>query len=332
MAYKYSTPFMKNALAYNEELIRKNEETARKLESSGVGTAYLERAKAYNEAQIKRAKVRIGIEENWGKDILARMSAFSVQPKKKEVEKYYEEAKAVETPREVYQERVEPEMVAPAEQMAFEEPVKEEPKEMTKEQRAKEFRFGLVAQEEVLKGIAEKGAWYPAKQTAFSKYLYNDLVKKGYVQQDEFGRASVTDKGNKYLGTWKIKYEPQPAPVFEAPKFEAEEKIVEEAEGEFPEPREPTAEELTGTTYAEEKPKVEVIKAEPSKFQQAIEREKAYFRGIAEKEKEIGKKAKAVGEKIVEAEKKVVEGAKAVGRGVQKGWRTVTGWFRRKKE
>jgi hypothetical protein len=331
MAYKYKSPFINNALAYNEELIRKNEELAEKMRGMGEGNSYLARAEAFNKAQIERNKRSVGIGSEWGKGVIERMSSFAVAPKKKIVEKYYEEPKvAEEVPRQVYQERVEPQMVTqPVEERAFEEPAKE----MTAEERKKTFRFGLVAQEDILKGVAEKGAWYPVKQTAFSKYLYNDLRNKGYIQEDEFGRASVTEKGEKYLGTWKIKYEPKPAPVFEEPKFEAEEKVIGEAEGEFPEPREPTAEELAGAMRVEEeKPKVEIIRAEPSKFQQAIEREKAYFRGIAEKEKEIGKKAKAVGEKIVEAEKKVVEGAKAVGRGIQKGYRTVTGWFRRKKE
>ncbi|CAK0755995.1 hypothetical protein CCP3SC1AL1_2210015 [Gammaproteobacteria bacterium] len=261
------------------------------------------------------------------------MSSFAVAPKKPKAERYYEEEK-VKEPEETYVAQA-PEEIREREQAleeAYKEPVKEELKEMTAEEKKKTFRFGLVAQEELLKGVAEKGAWYPVKQTAFSRYAYNELKNKGYIQEDEFGRASVTPKGESYLSTWKIKYEPQPAPVFEAPKYEAEEKIIGEAEGEFAEARQPTAEELTGTTYSEEKkmPKVEIIKAEPSKFQQAIEREKEYFRGIAEKEKEAIKKAKAIGEKIVEAEKKVVEGAKAVGRGVQKGYRTVAGWFRRK--
>lgn len=319
-------PIVNKAIAYNEELIRKNEEMAKKISSSGIGNSYLERAEAFNKEQIKRAERRIGVEETWGKDILARMGAFTIQPKKK-VEKVYAETRVESRePEETYIANA-PEGIREREQALqeeYSEPAEEkaEPKQMPKT--AKPFRLPLVAQEDILKGVAEKGAWYPVKQTAFNKYSYNELKNKGYIQEDNFGRASITDKGEAYLGTWGIKYEPKLAPVFEAPKYEAEEKIIQEAEGEFPAEKLPTAEELVGGAYVEKKiPKVEIIRAEPSKFKEAVEREKAYLVDLAEKEKKAIKK-------VQEVERKVIESAKGAGRGIQKGYRAVAGLFRRK--
>jgi hypothetical protein len=111
------------------------------------------------------------------------------------------------------------------------------------------YRLPSQEYEDILVGVAEKGTWFEAPKTFWKGMSFKRLVDAGYIIVDEEGRPSITEKGKKYLATWKISYTKQPAPAFKEPKIEEEaEEIIEEAGGEFREPteieREPTAEEL----------------------------------------------------------------------------------------
>jgi hypothetical protein len=92
-----------------------------------------------------------------------------------------------------------------------------------------------ASEEQILTGVAEKGAWYVEPKNFVGRKLYEKLVTDGYIKIDEFGRPSITAKGTKYLKTWKIKWKKQPAPKFEEPKYKQEKELIEKAGEEFSE-------------------------------------------------------------------------------------------------
>jgi hypothetical protein len=107
------------------------------------------------------------------------------------------------------------------------------------------YRLPSQEYEDILVGVAEKGTWYKAPETFWKGMSFKRLIEAGYIAVDEEGRPSITEKGEKYLATWKISYTKQPAPTFEEPSYKEEEKIIKEAEvGYEPVEREETAQEL----------------------------------------------------------------------------------------